>query len=69
MESGQFLLCTKNLYMNDTTETLAFCFNGKYPILEVEEHEIIIRDDIGDAHTITDEVDTGWLPYFKEVES
>jgi len=74
MKKGQFLLCTKDLYMVDENLTsLVFCNNAKYPILrvEVEGHRIVLQDNDEEEHTVTDgnEIDNGWLQYFKEVES
>ena len=73
MKKGQFLLCTKDLYMEGTTESPVFCNNEKYLILEVkiEDFRVILLDETHENHTITDEVysNAGWLQYFKEVES
>lgn len=70
MKIGQFLLCTKDLYMVGTTENPVFCKDIEYLIVEVEieDSKIILLDETNENHTVTDDV-LGWLKYFKTIES
>ena len=58
---GQWLTCTKDLYMRHDDKRPDFREGVKYEVIEIDGSKVILRDDDASRHGVTPD---GWLPYF-----